>query len=115
MGEYTGLIDLLVALLRLFGLGESAIFPAIAFMIVFFIVAVPFGILAQSRRVVTGQAGIVGETGEARTDLSPRGKVYVHSEYWSAEASVPIQAGTRVRVVSVDGMVLRVEPIRQEA
>ena len=111
MGEYTGLIDLLVALLRLFGLGESAIFPAIALLIVFFIVAVPMGLLAQSRRVVTGQSGMVGETGEVATELSPRGKVYVHSEYWNAEASEPIEAGARIRVVSVEGMVLHVERI----
>jgi len=111
MGEYTSLIDLLVALLRLFGLGESAIFPAMALMIVFFIAAVPIGLLAQSRRVVTGQAGIVGEIGEAMTELSPRGKVYVHSEYWNAQAAAPIPAGSRVRVVAVKGMELRVESI----
>ncbi len=111
MGEYTSLIDLLVALLRLFGLGESAIFPAIALLIVFFIVAVPVGIMAQSRRVVTGQAGIVGEKGLAITDVAPTGKVYVHSEYWNAEAAVDVAAGSRVRVVSVEGMVLTVEPL----
>ena len=111
MGEYTSLIDLLVALLRLFGLGESAIFPAIALLIVFFIVAVPVGILAQSRRVVTGRAGIVGEKGVAVTDVAPTGKVYVHSEYWNAEAAVAVPAGTRVRVVSVEGMVLTIEPL----
>jgi len=111
MGEYTSLIDLLVALLRLFGLGESAIFPAIALLIVFFIVAVPVGVLAQSRRVVTGQAGIVGEKGVAVTDVAPTGKVYVHSEYWNAETTVAVPAGSRVRVVSVEGMVLTIEPL----
>ena len=111
MGEYKSLIDLLVALLRLFGLGESAIFPAIALLIVFFIVAVPVGIMAQSRRVVTGQAGIVGEKGVAVTDVAPTGKVYVHSEYCNAEAAVAVPAGTRVRVVSVAGMLLTIEPL----
>ena len=111
MGEYTSLIDLLVALLRLFGLGESAIFPAVALLIVFFIVAVPVGILAQSRRVVTGQAGIVGEKGVTVTDVALTGKAYVHSEYWNAKADAPIPAGTRVRVVSVEGMVLTIEPL----
>ncbi len=111
MGEYTSLIDLLVALLRVFGLGESAVFPAIALLIVFFIVAVPVGIMAQSRRVVTGRSGMVGETGVAVTDVAPTGKVYVHSEYWNAEAAVAVQVGTRIRVVSVEGMVLTIEPL----
>ncbi|MCD4689889.1 hypothetical protein K8S17_00340 [bacterium] len=113
MGEYTSLIDLLMALLRLFGLGESAIFPAVALLIVFFIVAVPVGILAQSRRVVTGQTGIVGEKGVAVTEVAPAGKVFVHSEYWNAESTSPVQAGSPVRVVSVEGLVLRVEPVQQ--
>jgi membrane-bound serine protease (ClpP class) len=111
MGEYTSLVDLLAALLRLFGLGESAIFPAVALCIVFFIVAVPVGILAQSRKVETGQAGMVGERGVTVTDISPDGKVFVHSEYWNAESATPISAGSRIRVVSVEGLVLRVEPL----
>jgi len=93
------------------GLGESAIFPAIALLIVFFIVAVPVGILAQSRRVVTGRDGIVGEKGVAVTDVAPAGKVYVHSEYWNAKATAAVSAGTQIRVVSVEGMVLTVEPL----
>ena len=111
MGEFTSLIDLLVALLRLFGLEQSAILPAIALVILFFIVAVPVGLLSHGRRVTTGRAGIVGEEGEAITDLAPGGKVYVHSEYWNAVARREIPRGTRIRVVAVDGMTLSVEQV----
>jgi membrane-bound serine protease (ClpP class) len=111
MGEFTSLIDLLVALLRLFGLEESAIFPAIALLVLFFIIAVPIGLLSQGRRVTTGKAGMVGEEGEAITDLAPGGKVYIHSEYWNAVARLEIQKGTKVRVVAVDGMTLSVEQV----
>jgi membrane-bound serine protease (ClpP class) len=34
----------------------------------------------------------------------------VHGEYWDAESSGPVETGTQVRVVAVDGMKLRVEP-----
>ncbi len=108
MSEFTGLLDLLVALLRLFGLDESAIFPAVALLVVFFLIAVPVGLLAQGRKVRTGRAGMVGEVGEAVTDLAPAGRVYVHSEYWNAEADQHIPKGTKVMVVSVDGMTLKV-------
>lgn len=84
-------------------------------------VAVPFAVItmflvslvmkARRNKVVTGQQGLIAEIGEARTPLVPRGKVFVHGEYWDAESSTPVEAGTRVRVVSVDGLLLTVEPL----
>ncbi len=60
-------------------------------------------------KVTTGLEGMVAERGVARTELAPRGKVFVHGEVWTAEAETPpIEAGTTVEVVAVDGMVLRV-------
>jgi membrane-bound serine protease (ClpP class) len=113
VGEVTGLLDLLGALFRLFGLDQSAWFPAFALIVVFFVVAVPIGLLAQSRRVTTGRTGMVGEVGEALTDLDPEGRVYVHSEYWNAaSADEKIPMGTRIVVVSVDRMMLTVERMR---
>ena len=111
MGEFTGLLDLLTALFRLFGLDESAIMPAAALMIVFFLLAVPIGLLAQGRRVSTGREGMIGEIGEAVNDLSPEGRVFVRGEYWNAVAGEEILKGTRVTVVSVDRMVLTVQRI----
>jgi membrane-bound serine protease (ClpP class) len=108
LGEFTGLLDLLRALFRLFGLDESAMMPAIALVIVFFAIAVPVGLLAQSRSVRSGQEGMVGLAGKAVTDLDPEGRVFVHSEYWNAKADEVIPAGTGVVVVSVDGMTLHV-------
>lgn len=58
---------------------------------------------AQARRALTGREGMIGETGTARTDLSPRGWVFVHGELWEAEADAPIRAGERVRVAAVGG------------
>ena len=66
---------------------------------------------AQSSRVVTGSAGLVGELGTARTELSPSGKVFVHGEYWDALAGEPMPEGSTVRVVAVEGLKLKVEPV----
>lgn len=112
MGEVTSVLDLLGALFRLLGLEQSAWFPAFSLLIVFFLIALPVSLLAQSRKVTTGVEGMVGETGVALTDVGESGSVYAHSEYWNAESPVPIVKGTKVVVVSVDRMVLTVEPAK---
>lgn len=111
MGEFAGLLELLRALLRFFGLGENAIFPAVALLIVFFLLALPAGLAAQSRRVRTGASGMVGARGTAVTDVAPRGRVFVHSEYWNAVADEPVPSGAGIEVESVEGMVLKVKRV----
>jgi membrane-bound serine protease (ClpP class) len=83
-------------------------------------VAVPFAgitmflvsIVIQARRnkVLTGPSGMIGEVGVTRTALEPEGQVLVRGEYWDAVAAANIPAGTRVRVKSVTGLKLVVEP-----
>jgi membrane-bound serine protease (ClpP class) len=83
-------------------------------------VSVPFGIIsvflmrialkAHSNKVRTGLQGLVGEIGEAVTDLAPAGKVFVHGELWDAMASSAIKAGQAVIVRSAEGMRLQVDP-----
>jgi membrane-bound serine protease (ClpP class) len=52
--------------------------------------------------------GLVGEIGEVRGRLSPSGKVFVHGEYWNAQADGEIDVGEKVQVVGYDGMNLKV-------
>ena len=67
-------------------------------------------LMVRRSRVTTGREGLVTERGVARTELAPRGKIFVHGEIWTAEAASPVAAGTPVEVVSVDGMLLHVKP-----
>ena len=69
---------------------------------------------ARQSKVVTGEQGLVGSIGVVRSPLAPQGKVFVNGELWDAYAGVPLQAGEQVRVVGVTGLVLEVEPLRQE-
>jgi membrane-bound serine protease (ClpP class) len=62
-------------------------------------------------QVTTGREGLVGEVGRVVEALAPRGKVFVHGEYWYARADGPVAAGTEVEVVAVDGMHLAVRPL----
>jgi inner membrane protein len=65
----------------------------------------------------TTSGGLVGEEAIVIADVVPntlRGKVRIHSEIWSARASTPIPAGTRVRVVAGEGVSVTVEPVPGE-
>jgi membrane-bound serine protease (ClpP class) len=84
-------------------------------------VSIPLGLItaflmtialkARRNKVVTGEQGLVGETGVAHTALSPQGKVFVHGEIWDAIASASLPQGQLVVVRRVDGLTLQVEPL----
>jgi len=66
---------------------------------------------ARRERVSTGSEGMIGEIGVARTTVGAEGKVFVHGELWNAIASNSIAEGTSVRVTSINGLHLVVEPV----
>jgi membrane-bound serine protease (ClpP class) len=72
---------------------------------------VSFAVRARRRPVVSGVEGLLRETAEAVEDFERQGLVRVHGELWTAVSSVPVRAGQRLRVRSLDGLVIRVEPI----
>ncbi len=75
----------------------------------FFLFAVGAGLRAQRRRPATGREALVGAVGEARSDLSPQGVVFVQGELWTAESVDGwIPEGSRVQVVDVEGLRLKV-------
>lgn len=59
-----------------------------------------------------GRDWMVGEMGDALTAVDPDGTVRVSGGLWRAHTNraTPVAAGDRVRVVSIDGLVLEVEP-----
>lgn len=60
-----------------------------------------------------GREWMVGEVGSARTEVAPDGVVLVRDAPWRARTSriTPIGEGEAIRVVSIDGLLLEVEPI----
>ena len=69
--------------------------------------------LLRSRKlpVVTGSEALVGAEGETVAWEGSEGRVRVLGEIWRARADAALAAGSRVRVVGRDGLVLRVENI----
>ena len=82
-------------------------------------VSVPLGIItvflmtialrARRNKVVTGQQGLIGAIGEARTDIDPEGKVFVLGELWNANARSRVVMGDPIIVRKVEGLELEVE------
>lgn len=87
----------------------AVIIPSVLTTAAFFLFAVGMGVRAQRRRVTTGHEGLVGEEGTARGNVDASGgSVFVHGEFWNAESEAPIAEGSRIEVVRVDGLVLKV-------
>jgi membrane-bound serine protease (ClpP class) len=110
-----GVISLLLGSLILLGgdtgaarVSVSVIATVMAATVAFFLFVVGAAVRAQRRKPETGEQGLLGEQGTALTDLGPSGQVFVHGEYWAAQADEPITQGTRIVVDRVDGLVLRV-------
>ncbi len=57
---------------------------------------------------------LIGDTGEARTDIHDEGSVQLGSELWSARSQTPIRAGSKVKIVKREGFILEVESIPEE-
>jgi membrane-bound serine protease (ClpP class) len=76
-------------------------------LIVIFLLTLVFR--AHARRPFSGREGMTGETGTARTDLAPSGKVFVHGELWEAVSDEPMRAGEKVKVIKVlEGLKIKV-------
>ncbi len=65
---------------------------------------------AHRSKIQIGYEELVGMEGEAITDLNPRGRVFIHGEYWEAEStSGEIKSGEKVVVESVEKFLLKVK------
>ncbi|HSL84890.1 MAG TPA: NfeD family protein [Thermoanaerobaculia bacterium] len=106
-----------------FGGGSLLALGAIALLAVFIVLR--FASLAAElaifiERLVKGRPAFYGEGraegapasryGRSRTELAPRGKVFVAGELWEAESDRRVPAGSRVEITGRDGLVLRVRP-----
>lgn len=60
------------------------------------------------QKPVSGTEGLIGTIGEVRVRIAPRGKVWIHGEYWNAESNEEIEVGERVQVVEMKDLLLRV-------
>ena len=72
-------------------------------------------VAAQRHPPVTGTESLIGQMALARTPIDREGKVFIHGEFWDARSGAPISEGERVRVTSVEGLMLGVERVDNES
>jgi len=113
-----GAVTLLVGSLTLFGGSTRLHVPwwelalVLAATLLFFVAALPAFVRSRFSTPTIGREGLVGELGEAEVAVDPDGVVVIRGSRWRARTNraTPIAAGDRARVVSVEGLVLEVEP-----
>jgi membrane-bound serine protease (ClpP class) len=116
-----GVVSILIAALMLFEeqplptpaleVSLSVILPVTIFLAAVTIFMGRKVLEAQRHVPVTGQEGLLGKIGTARTEIEGRGKIFIHGEYWDARAKERIAQGAKVKVVGIEGLTLDVEPV----
>jgi membrane-bound serine protease (ClpP class) len=88
-----------------YGLIAGVAVASAAFL--FFVV----GMAVRNRRrpVVAGREYLIGAAGEALEDFDAEGWARVQGETWRVRAAAPVRRGQKLRVKSLDGLVLTVE------
>jgi membrane-bound serine protease (ClpP class) len=113
-----GVVGLLVGALKLFS-GSAALDVPLWLVGLIFVGQIIFMLGGMTVAVrnrfsvpTVGRDSMIGELGEAHTDLNPDGVVTVRGAPWRARTgrNRPVSAGGSIRVVSVDRLVLEVEP-----
>jgi len=119
-----GLIAFVLGSLLLFDTAQSdlTVDPAIVYAAAatfgaFSLVISYLVVRTQRRQPMLGASGLIGAVGEVRRRLDPvtDGTVLVHGEYWNATAESPLEVGTRVEVVQIDGLRLTVRRLPEPA
>jgi membrane-bound serine protease (ClpP class) len=115
-----GIISLVIGSLMLFQAPDPSLrvswgvlIPAVTITSLFFIAVIAIAIKAQLRPRQGGQEGMRGEEGRAITDIHEEGKVLIHGEHWNAISDVPVTKGSRIRVILVEHLKVRIEPIEK--
>lgn len=84
------------------------------FSIIMTVLIVFFGVKIQFKKPKLGQKGIIGETGKAKTNIQPRGTVFIQGELWQAKAynNQQIKKDDSIEVMDIKNLLLIVKKIK---
>ncbi|MBI4726284.1 nodulation protein NfeD [candidate division TA06 bacterium] len=111
-----GIIAMFIGSVMLFNAPDPAmraslqvIIPVVVVTAAFFIIGVWLSIRTLRTRPVSGDKGLLGQEGDARTKVNKDGgRVFVAGTHWSAWSETEIAEGTKIKVMEVKGMTLKV-------
>ena len=107
-----GLISLTIGSIMLFedvGVSIKLMMPTILLVGGFFVVVAGLAFRAYHTKPRSGTDGLLGEVGIVKEPLDPEGLIFVHGEYWRANAGERIETGDKVEVLDIKGLVLKVK------
>lgn len=80
----------------------------------FFLFVVALGLRALKKPYIAGRDAVIGHIGEARSEIDPKGQIFVNGALWTAiSESGKIEKGEKVDVIAMNGLKLTVK--RHEA
>jgi len=106
-----GIICLILGSMMFFGELGLNLFIAIPFIIIvggFFIIVAVLAYRSQVLRPMGGADSMIDETGIVKKTIDKEGLVFVHGEYWQAVSDQIIEADEKVKVIGMDGLILKV-------
>lgn len=80
----------------------------------FFFIVIRSLFTATRRPVVTGAEELIGATGLIISDFEGNGVMRIHGEQWQVRSDAPMREGDAARVVNREGLILQVEPVRED-
>ena len=80
----------------------------------FFFIVIRSVFTATRRPVVTGAEELIGATGRIISDFEGNGAMRIHGEQWQVRSGTPMREGDAARVVDREGLILQVEPVRED-
>src|SRR5262249_5249604 len=91
-------------------IGLRVILPVVVSLSAILLFLVVLAVRAQRQPAVSGETGMLQDTGSALTAIEPGGigRVSTHGEIWSATSSEPIREGERVAITGIKGLLLTV-------
>jgi len=113
-----GTICLLLGSLMLFDSTSPYLRPSLAVLLAtiaitatFFITIATLAFRAYVRKPASGSEGMIGLVGVVINRIAPRGKVFVHGEYWNAYSEEVVEEGEEVEVIEIKGLKIKVKKI----
>jgi membrane-bound serine protease (ClpP class) len=113
-----GIVCLTLGSIMLFNTGTpglriswSVLIPAVLVISGFFITVALLAVRAHMAQPRTGYQGLIGQIAVAKESLAPDGKVFVHGELWNATSEDIVPEGSRVEVIGVENLWLKVRKI----
>lgn len=98
-----------------FELDTSVVIAATAVTALIIFIALTTALRSLRARTVSGDPGLLDETGTVLNWSGRKGEIMIHSERWQAVADETLAPGDRVRVRAREGLDLRVVPVAQAA